>query len=252
MTPDFRTTRRSHSSGAADKKQALEIYRRIGDERDARRLAAEIDPMNRRGRRAAELTAREREIADLIADGNSNRVIAENAGAQSANRRDSCHLHLQQVRDRDQGRGRPSHSAAPLSGLTTLRMTLRISTYGTPMHPKHRSITVGMDRFDPVCFIRRVAPCQSTLLFAPSCSAQQPVCSPGSATLGHSTIAVTANTYIHAVEAMQRGHADRIEAILGDAVASVMDRPSAPLTDASVPQRCHAHVNNEKRPYLQA
>ena len=59
------------------KKQALEIYRRIGDERDAHRLAAEIDPMNRRGRRAAELTARESEIADLIAEGNSNRVIAE-------------------------------------------------------------------------------------------------------------------------------------------------------------------------------
>jgi DNA-binding CsgD family transcriptional regulator len=59
------------------KKQALELYRRIGDERDARRLAAEIDPMNRRGRRAAELTVRESEIADLIAEGKSNRVIAE-------------------------------------------------------------------------------------------------------------------------------------------------------------------------------
>ncbi len=58
-------------------KQALDIYRRIGDERDARRLAAEIDPMNRRGRRAAELTARESEIADLIAEGNSNHAIAE-------------------------------------------------------------------------------------------------------------------------------------------------------------------------------
>ncbi len=60
-----------------NEKQALEIYRRIGDERDARRLAAEIDPMNRRGRRAAELTARESEIADLIAEGKSNRKIAE-------------------------------------------------------------------------------------------------------------------------------------------------------------------------------
>ena len=58
-------------------KQALEIYRRIGDERDTRRLAAEIDPMNSRGRRMAELTARETEIADLIADGKSNRVIAQ-------------------------------------------------------------------------------------------------------------------------------------------------------------------------------
>lgn len=60
-----------------NKKRALEIYRRIGDKRDEQRLAAEIDPMNRRGRRAAELTARESEIADLIADGNSNRLIAE-------------------------------------------------------------------------------------------------------------------------------------------------------------------------------
>jgi DNA-binding CsgD family transcriptional regulator len=60
-----------------NEKQALEIYRRIGAERDSRRLAAEIDPMNRRGRRAAELTAREHEIADLIAEGKSNRVIAE-------------------------------------------------------------------------------------------------------------------------------------------------------------------------------
>ena len=60
-----------------NEKQALDIYRRIGDERDARRLAAEIDPMNRRGRRAAELTARESEIADLIAAGNSNHAIAE-------------------------------------------------------------------------------------------------------------------------------------------------------------------------------
>ncbi|MGA8575763.1 MAG: AAA family ATPase [Candidatus Cybelea sp.] len=60
-----------------NEKQALEIYRRIGDVGDAQRLAAEIDPMNRRGRRAAELTARESEIADLIAEGKSNRVIAE-------------------------------------------------------------------------------------------------------------------------------------------------------------------------------
>ena len=61
-----------------NQKHALEIYRRIGDERDARRLASRIvNPTNRRGRRAAELTAREREIADLIAEGKSNRKIAE-------------------------------------------------------------------------------------------------------------------------------------------------------------------------------
>ncbi|MFY9886322.1 MAG: tyrosine-type recombinase/integrase, partial [Candidatus Cybelea sp.] len=48
-----------------------------------------------------------------------------------------------------------------------------------------------------------------------------------SAALGHSTISVTANIYVHAIEAMQRTHADRIEAVLGDAVASAIGEKAA-------------------------
>lgn len=59
------------------KDEALEIYRRIGAQRDARRLEDELDPANRRGRRSTELTTRERELAALIAQGKSNRAIAE-------------------------------------------------------------------------------------------------------------------------------------------------------------------------------
>jgi integrase len=60
-----------------------------------------------------------------------------------------------------------------------------------------------------------------------------------SAALCHSTISVTANIYVHAIEAMQRGHADRIEAILGEAVAGAMAGPSQVGLKTSVPQRCH-------------
>jgi hypothetical protein len=67
-----------------------------------------------------------------------------------------------------------------------------------------------------------------------------------STSLWHSTIAITANTYIHAVEAMQRGHADRIEAILGDAVASGMASAGRPAFEASVPQRCHERTTPTK------
>ncbi len=70
-----------------------------------------------------------------------------------------------------------------------------------------------------------------------------------STALGHSNIAITANTYIHAIEAMQRGHADRIEAILGDAVASAMGGSSQAVSDASVPQRCHAQRKITKNPH---
>ncbi len=61
-----------------------------------------------------------------------------------------------------------------------------------------------------------------------------------SAALGHSTIAITANIYVHAIEAMQRAHAARIEAVLGDAVASAIGVKSVPLAATTVPQPCHA------------
>ncbi|MGZ3553465.1 MAG: tyrosine-type recombinase/integrase [Vulcanimicrobiaceae bacterium] len=67
-----------------------------------------------------------------------------------------------------------------------------------------------------------------------------------SAALGHSTIAITANTYVHVIEAMQRGHADRIEAALGVAVTSAMGGVEQAALEESVPQRCHAGVSPMK------
>jgi integrase len=46
-----------------------------------------------------------------------------------------------------------------------------------------------------------------------------------STALGHSNIAITANTYIHAIDAMQRDHADRIEMVLGEAVSNAIGSP---------------------------
>ncbi len=68
----------AQASELADKpKDALEIYKRIGDVRDARRLEAALNPPNRRGRSKNALTSREREISDLVGNGMSNRVIAD-------------------------------------------------------------------------------------------------------------------------------------------------------------------------------
>lgn len=59
------------------REEALEIYDRIGDARDAKRLRAAVQGINRRGRIRNELTEREREIAQLVATGKSNRAIGE-------------------------------------------------------------------------------------------------------------------------------------------------------------------------------
>jgi DNA-binding CsgD family transcriptional regulator len=56
---------------------AIALYRTLGDIANVRRLEALVSPVNRRGRARHELTAREREIARLIAEGRSNRSIAE-------------------------------------------------------------------------------------------------------------------------------------------------------------------------------
>jgi DNA-binding CsgD family transcriptional regulator len=57
--------------------KALALYRECGDERDARRLDAKLNPVNRRGRAKSELTGREREICDLLTKGKTNKAIAE-------------------------------------------------------------------------------------------------------------------------------------------------------------------------------
>ena len=60
-----------------------------------------------------------------------------------------------------------------------------------------------------------------------------------SAALGHSTISITANTYVHAIEQMQRSHADRIDAMLGDTVAKAIGGASEEAAGSSGPQRAH-------------
>ncbi len=62
---------------AGESREALEIYRRIGSTRDARRLDALMAPKGRRDRSTLELSDREREVARLVAAGKSNKAIAE-------------------------------------------------------------------------------------------------------------------------------------------------------------------------------
>ena len=62
---------------AGQKRGALERYRQIGASREVRRLEALLTPVNRRGRPKTALTAREHEIALLVAQGKSNRAIAQ-------------------------------------------------------------------------------------------------------------------------------------------------------------------------------
>jgi Phage integrase family len=68
-----------------------------------------------------------------------------------------------------------------------------------------------------------------------------------STALGHSTISITANTYIHAVEALQRGHADRVEAILGEAVSSAIAESPIARRVRPVPQRCQNPIQSAEK-----
>lgn len=68
-----------------------------------------------------------------------------------------------------------------------------------------------------------------------------------SAAMGHSTIAMTANTYTHAVEALDRAAADRMDLILGDTVRKASPGPEAA---SLVPRRCHGSEKNKKKPRL--
>jgi DNA-binding CsgD family transcriptional regulator len=62
---------------AGEWREALKIYRRIGSTRDAQRLDVALAPKGRRDRRTVELSEREREVAELIAAGKSNKAIAQ-------------------------------------------------------------------------------------------------------------------------------------------------------------------------------
>ncbi|MBV8281979.1 MAG: hypothetical protein JO347_07945 [Candidatus Eremiobacteraeota bacterium] len=58
-------------------KEAREIYAKCGATRETRRLDAALNPVNKRGRAKGDLTAREREICDLLVQGKTNKTIAD-------------------------------------------------------------------------------------------------------------------------------------------------------------------------------
>lgn len=53
-----------------------------------------------------------------------------------------------------------------------------------------------------------------------------------SSALGHSTIAITANVYMHVAQSLQEAHATRLDSLLGEAVSDA-------LAAGSGPQRAH-------------
>jgi DNA-binding CsgD family transcriptional regulator len=57
--------------------EALQIYRTMRDIYDVHRLEKRLTTVNKRGRTKTELTFREREVAELVAEGRSNAAIAE-------------------------------------------------------------------------------------------------------------------------------------------------------------------------------
>ena len=68
-----------------------------------------------------------------------------------------------------------------------------------------------------------------------------------SSSMGHSTITLTANTYLHASDALQRDAAARIDAILGGDVAKAMASSDELAGHSSVPQRCHTNANTKEK-----
>ncbi|MGH7683705.1 MAG: site-specific integrase [Vulcanimicrobiaceae bacterium] len=61
-----------------------------------------------------------------------------------------------------------------------------------------------------------------------------------SAALGHSAIGVTANTYLHLVEALQKDHANRIDSVLRGALDEAVSQGSGP-------QRAHKAPTQMKK-----
>lgn len=64
-----------------------------------------------------------------------------------------------------------------------------------------------------------------------------------SSSMGHSTITLTANTYLHASDSLQRDAAARIDAVLGAEVAGAMTAYGERASEASVPQRFHMNID---------
>jgi hypothetical protein len=61
-----------------------------------------------------------------------------------------------------------------------------------------------------------------------------------SSALGHSTIAITANVYMHVAQSLQEAHATRLDSLLGEAVTDA-------LAAGAGPQRAHAQPTLMKK-----
>lgn len=59
---------------------------------------------------------------------------------------------------------------------------------------------------------------------------------------------MTANTYVHAVKALQRDAAARIDALLGGVVADAFAKARPTPASAPVPQRCHTKKPPSRKP----
>jgi hypothetical protein len=65
-----------------------------------------------------------------------------------------------------------------------------------------------------------------------------------STSLGHSTIAVTANTYAHATDSLLQEHANRLDGALGGLVG----QGGVTSAETVVPQRCHTAPLRKEKP----
>ena len=69
-----------------------------------------------------------------------------------------------------------------------------------------------------------------------------------SMSLGHSTIAVTANTYAHVTDSLQQQNADRLDVALGGVVGDALTASGEGLPKSSGPLRAHRAPQNSKKP----
>ncbi len=71
-----------------------------------------------------------------------------------------------------------------------------------------------------------------------------------STALGHSTISMTANTYVHAVEALRQDAAARLDLLLGSTVLQAVGKRKVTDSKLTVPQRCHVTPHLKKKAHI--
>jgi len=69
-----------------------------------------------------------------------------------------------------------------------------------------------------------------------------------SMSLGHSTIAVTANTFAHVTDSLQQQNADRLDVMLGGVVVDALTASGEGRPKVSGPLRAHRGPQDSKKP----